>query len=134
MAIKPDYHEAWYNRGVALSHLGQKEEAIASYDQAIAFKPDLHQAWGNRGTALTALGRYEEAFVSYNRVLEIKPDDNYTIYKKAACYTLQGDIRKAIETLQHAITLNLECREWAKTDADFDRIRDDERFQAVVGE
>jgi tetratricopeptide (TPR) repeat protein len=38
--IKPDYHEAWFNRGVALAELGQFEEGIASYDQALHFKPD----------------------------------------------------------------------------------------------
>ncbi|MFO7033163.1 hypothetical protein B9T07_25825, partial [Limnospira fusiformis CCALA 023] len=38
--FKPDYHQAWYNRGVALSDLGEYEKAISSYDQAIKFKPD----------------------------------------------------------------------------------------------
>ena len=134
LTFKPDYHAAWNNRGNALSNLGRYEEAITSYDKALASKPYLHQAWGNRGTALTALGHYEEALVSYNRVLEIKPDGNYAIYKKAACYSLQGAIQKAIETLQHAIALNSRYRDMAKTDSDFDGIRDDERFQAMVGE
>jgi len=47
---------------------------------------------------------------------------------------LQGHIDLAIETLQHAISLDAENREWAKTDSDFDGIRDDERFRVVVGE
>ncbi|MEO1743178.1 MAG: tetratricopeptide repeat protein, partial [Cyanobacteria bacterium J06629_9] len=38
--FKPDYHQAWYNRGVALAALGRKEDAIDSYDKAIEFKPD----------------------------------------------------------------------------------------------
>ena len=33
-------HEAWYNRGIALSDLGRKVEAIASYDKALEIKPD----------------------------------------------------------------------------------------------
>ena len=57
-----------------------------------------------------------------------------TIYKKAAYYILQVNIQKAITTLQHAITMNFKYQDMAKTDADFDRIRDDERFQAMVGE
>jgi Flp pilus assembly protein TadD len=31
LEIKPDYHEAWNNRGIALDNLGRLEEAIASY-------------------------------------------------------------------------------------------------------
>jgi tetratricopeptide (TPR) repeat protein len=44
LEIKPDYHEAWNNRGVALGNLGRLEEAIASYDRALEIKPDYHQA------------------------------------------------------------------------------------------
>jgi tetratricopeptide (TPR) repeat protein len=34
LEIKPDYHQAWFNRGVALGNLGRYEEAIASYDSS----------------------------------------------------------------------------------------------------
>ncbi|WP_375452954.1 tetratricopeptide repeat protein, partial [uncultured Nostoc sp.] len=52
LKIKPDDHDAWYNRGNALFNLGRNEETIASYDQALKIKPDDHDAWYNRGTAL----------------------------------------------------------------------------------
>ncbi len=64
LEIKPNYHQAWYNRGIALVNLGRWEEAIASYDKALELKPDKHEAWNNRGIALRNLGRGEEA--SYN--------------------------------------------------------------------
>ena len=51
LAIKPDYQDAWYNRGVALGNLVRYEQAIASFDKAIEFKPDKHQAWIGRGIA-----------------------------------------------------------------------------------
>jgi Flp pilus assembly protein TadD len=57
LEIKPDDHEAWNNRGIALGNLGRFEDAIASYDQALEIKPDFHQAWYNRGVALGNLGR-----------------------------------------------------------------------------
>ncbi|MEH2159366.1 tetratricopeptide repeat protein, partial [Nostoc sp.] len=55
LKIKPDYHQAWYNRGYALGNLGRTEEAIASYDQALKIKPDYHQAWYNRRIAVIKL-------------------------------------------------------------------------------
>jgi len=119
---------------VALSALGRNEEAIASYEQAVAIKPDYHEAWYNRGNALSALGRKEEAIASYEKAIEFKPDYHKAWYNKAGCYGLQGKIDLAIETLQHAIVLDSKYRDMAKTDSDFDGIRDDERFQAVIGE
>ncbi|MEH2384731.1 MAG: tetratricopeptide repeat protein [Nostoc sp.] len=133
LKFKPDYHQAWNNRGYALDDLGRFEEAITSYDQALKFKPDFHQAWSNRGYALDELGRFEEAITSYDQALKFKPDFHQAWYNKACCYALQGNIEQALENLQKAINLSLdECREWAKTDSDFDSIREDKLFQALI--
>ncbi|MEH1788106.1 MAG: tetratricopeptide repeat protein [Nostoc sp.] len=133
LKFKPDYHEAWNNRGNALGNLERFEEAIASYDQALKFKPDYHEAWNNRGIALRKLGRFEEAIASYDQALEIKPDYPSAFYNKACYYALQGNIEKALENLQQAINLNLnKSREMAKTDLDFDGIRENKRFQALI--
>ncbi len=58
LKLKPDYHHAWNNRGIALGNLGRYEEAIAAYDQALKLKPDYHHAWNNRGIALRDLKSY----------------------------------------------------------------------------
>jgi superkiller protein 3 len=46
---------------------------------------------------------------------------------------LQGNVDIAIENLQQAINLNPDkYREMAKTESDFDSIREDGRFQALI--
>jgi tetratricopeptide (TPR) repeat protein len=133
LKFKPDLHKAWYNRGNALRNLGRLEEAIASYDQALKFKPDLHKAWYNRGNALSDLGRIEEAIASYDQALKFQPDDTSAFYNKACCYALQGHVEQAIENLQQAINLSPDkYREMAKTDSDFDSIREDKRFEELI--
>ena len=132
VAIKSDYHKAWNNRGNSLHNLGRYEEAITSYDRAVAIKSDYHEAWNNRGISLHNLGRYEEALASYNKSLEFSPNHANALYNKACCYGLQGRVDKAIEQLKQAINLNSECRGIAKTDSDFDSIRNDDRFQALI--
>ncbi|WP_339384187.1 tetratricopeptide repeat protein [Microcoleus sp. LEGE 07076] len=69
LEIKPDLHEAWHNRGVALVNLGRLSEALASYDKALEIKPDLHEAWHNRGYILNDLGWHEDAIASYDKAL-----------------------------------------------------------------
>ena len=135
LKIKPELHEAWKNRGYALVNLGRIEEAISSYDQALKIKPDKYEPWNNRGVALWDLGQIEEAISSYDQTLKIKPDGTRIFYNKACCYALQGNVEQAIENLQQAINLSPDkYREMAKTDSDFDSIRDDERFQALIQE
>jgi tetratricopeptide (TPR) repeat protein len=77
--IKPDYHDAWSNRGNALRKLERYEEAIASYDQAIKFKPDFYQAWCNRGFTLNELEKYEEAMKNLPK--QLKPNTKFRYNK-----------------------------------------------------
>jgi tetratricopeptide (TPR) repeat protein len=128
LKIKSDYHEAWNNRGNALGNLGRLEEEIASYDNALKFKPDKHEAWDNRGVALLKLGRYDEAILSCDKCLEIKSDHASAYYNKACVYALQENIDLVIANLQQAINLDFKFLEMAKTDTDFDKLRNDSRF------
>jgi len=40
LQLKPDYHEAWVDRGVVLGILLRHEEAFTSFDRAVQFQPD----------------------------------------------------------------------------------------------
>ena len=52
LQLKPDDHQAWYNRGIALGNLGRLDEAIASFDKALQLKPDEEIYINNRNEAL----------------------------------------------------------------------------------
>ncbi|MCA2619089.1 MAG: tetratricopeptide repeat protein, partial [Microcystis sp. M040S2] len=105
LEIKPDYHDAWTNRGFELHNLGRYEEAIASYDQALEFKPDDHYAWYGRGFALGNLGRYEEAIASYDQALEIKPDDHEAWYGRGFALGNLGRYEEAIASFDQALEI-----------------------------
>jgi protein O-GlcNAc transferase len=59
---------------VVQSRLGRLQEALASYDQALAINPRYAEALYNRGNALQELKRNDDALASYDRALAIKPD------------------------------------------------------------
>ena len=132
LALKPDDDAAWYNRGNAFVNLGRYEEAEASYDKALALEPDQDAAWYGRGVTLGNLGRHEEAVASYDKALALKPDHDSAWYNRACCLALQNQLDLAIDSLTKAISINQEYQTMAKTDADFDNIRDDQRFQSLV--
>lgn len=126
--LDPFYYQAWWNRGIALRQLGRLEEAITAFDNALKIKPDYPDAWDNRGYALFNLGRYEEAIASYDNALRFKRDDASAYFNKACAYALQENITLALENLKQAINLDSKYLEMAKTDTDFDKIRNDRRF------
>ena len=65
--------------------------------------------------------------------LVINSKDHEALYNKILCYALQGKIEPFLENLERVIQLNPEkYRKLAKTDKNFDSIRDDPRFQALI--
>ena len=72
--LKPDYAEAWSNRGNALQDLKRYEEALASHERALELKPDYAEGWSNKGAVLNELKRYDEAIAHYDKALSLKPD------------------------------------------------------------
>ena len=103
LQIRPDNHEAWNNRGIALGNLGRNEEAISSYNRALVFKPDYHEAWNNRGIALVDLGRNKEAIASYNRALKFKPDYHEVWYYRGIALGNLGRNEEAIASYDRAL-------------------------------
>jgi tetratricopeptide (TPR) repeat protein len=119
-------------RGRALANLGRYEDAIASFDQALKLKPDLHEAWYNRGLALRDLGRDEDVIASFQRALKYQPENDGAPGTPGTCPEILERHEDAIASLQTAINLSSEWRERAETDPDFDAIRQDDRFQALL--
>ncbi len=70
--------------GMALNALERREEALASFDSAIACAPALAEAHGNRGDVLLDLGRTAEAVQSYDLALAVAPDSVETWFNRGA--------------------------------------------------
>ncbi len=71
--IKPDYHEAWSNRGNSLDDLGRKEEAIVPYEKAIEIKPDYANAFYNRACCYSLMGNLELALEDLTIAFRLNP-------------------------------------------------------------
>ena len=69
------------------------EEALASYDRAIALRPDYAEALTNRGVTLHDLKRFDEALASYARAIACAPDYAEAHYHEAMCRLLIGDFQ-----------------------------------------
>ncbi len=85
----PDLSKAYYFKGIALYDLGKFEDAIDSYDHAVAIEPDDPNAWYNKAATLAQIGRNEESLQACDRLLSIKWDNAEAwILKGIALYEL----------------------------------------------
>lgn len=71
LRLKPDYAEAYYNRGTAKTLIAEHQVAIADFNEAIRLKPQFVEAYYNSGTAKLALNRREEARSDFQTALKL---------------------------------------------------------------
>lgn len=67
-AAQPMSHVAWFNLGVIRGELGQRESAVAAYQQAVAAQPSFLEARLNLGSQLEALGQSAAAIDAWTEV------------------------------------------------------------------
>ena len=93
----------WYNQGDALAKEGRYEEALASFDKALAIQPDYHAAWVFRAVVLTQLGRYSVALASCEKALAIQPNDKQAWIVRGAALSYLGYYKQAYASYDKAL-------------------------------
>ena len=95
---------AWYKRGNTLRELGRYDEAMASFDKAIALQPDYAEAHNNLGNILFNKQRYEEALVNFNTAIACSPDLAIAHYNRGKTLVQLKRYQEALDNCNRAIT------------------------------
>jgi tetratricopeptide (TPR) repeat protein len=103
--LKPDYVDAYNNRGNAKGRLGNYKEAILDFDQSIKLKPNA-SAYYNRGVAKRKLNNYKDCILDYDQAISLKPDYAMAYVSRGKSKFLLGNYKDAILDFDHAIKLN----------------------------
>ncbi len=61
---------AYVDRAQAIIELGQFQEAMADYEQAVSLQPESAHIYFNRSLAKAGLGQHSEALADLNAALE----------------------------------------------------------------
>jgi len=122
-------------KGLILSLIRDYPAAINSCDRAIELGGNQPILLVNKGIVLSRAGEYSQAMKLFDRLIRKHPEKEEGYYGKACCYARQGDTEQAIAALQKAIQIApRRCSREARSNPDFDSLRNDQQFISLVGE
>jgi tetratricopeptide (TPR) repeat protein len=104
--LKPDYADAFNNRGLARSDKGDQDGAIEDYNAAIRLKSDYALAFNNRGLARHRKSDFDGAIADYNEAIRLKPDYATAFFNRGLARGNNGNLEGAIEDASQAIQLD----------------------------
>jgi Flp pilus assembly protein TadD/ADP-heptose:LPS heptosyltransferase len=87
--------DEWHQTGLAQFRRGRLEEAVASFERAVALKPESADLYNSLGVAQARLKRFPEAVASFRRVLEAKPDAPAVLSNLGLAHLEQGQKAEA---------------------------------------
>ena len=100
--------EAYYKSATASHDLGEFEQAISEYRQAIALNPNSPIIYNRLGVAYSELKQYDAALDAYQKALALSPMTAEPHYNIGLVYLKQGDLPRAAEAFKRAIAINVE--------------------------
>jgi non-specific serine/threonine protein kinase len=142
---------AYMRLGNVLYRQGRYDEALAELEREIEFcrssthmlkERTLIQAWQKRAAAHLRKGDHEQALAAFDAMmqgfqarLQRGADDPFTRYYVACGCAMMGETEEALEHLRVAVDGRPEFNAArARLERDFDGLRDDPRFLALIGE
>jgi tetratricopeptide (TPR) repeat protein len=84
-----------FDRAVDLVAEEKLDDAVKTYEEAIALDPDFADAWQGLALALNDLGRHEQAIEAGKKLCELTPDDVLAHTTLSRLYQAAGKIAEA---------------------------------------
>lgn len=133
LKIEPKNPNALARKGAILLQKGQTVEGNELLDESLRVDPNNHLALLNKGIFYSNSGYPQKAIDEYyDKILKDDPKDANALYDKACAKSLLNEEQDAIVLLKQAIELEPKCKQSAKTDKDFENIKNNEEFKKLI--
>lgn len=133
MDIDPNYLLAHRVMGLTLVRSGRVDEGLAALRRARVLQPNSSRAAADLGYALGLAGRIDEARMILAELNALERQRPVSPYDFAVVHAGLGNTDAALESLQKAYTQRAMGLRWLKIEPIFDAVRDQARFQELLG-
>ena len=104
--LKPDFVEAYTNRGAAYAENKEHDRAIKDFNRVIELDHNDVDAYYNRGVIYQRKEKHDFAIADYTKAIKLKPDFVKAYNNRGAAYAGKGEHDRAIEDFNRVIELD----------------------------
>jgi len=104
--LVPEFYEAWFNLGVALTDAKKFEEALAAYREAARLRPKATEAYGNLGRLYLRLEDYPNAVDAFRHTVALQPQSASAHNDLGEALRRSKDFDAALPIFETAIKLD----------------------------
>ena len=137
--IRPEDYQSPILLAQSLAMVGRAEEAreanregIRRAERQLELNPTEVRALSLGATAFALDGQTERALQWSERALDLTPEDQSVLINGACLRARIGMKEQALDLLERCFARGWGKRDWIEQDPDYDSIRDDPRFQALL--
>lgn len=127
----PTFYKAYAVEGIALAYSGNFEKGMAQIDLSLKLNPSYGYARFNKALTYELYQYYDDAITWYNKALEVEKFE-WSYYGIASIYGRKGDTLNTIKYLKLAIEINPSVKNTAKTEEDFNNVRESPEFKKLL--
>lgn len=136
IAKYPESFKGYNIRGIAKAFAGSFENGMKDIDKSLEINPNFGYARYNKALNYELYGYYDESLKWYDKALEIE-DYMWSYYGIASIYGRRGDVANTVKYLKKAVEAEKAegksaIIEEAKTERDFDPVRNSQEFNNFI--
>jgi tetratricopeptide (TPR) repeat protein len=132
--LEPHNSAAYNALGQMCRAVGHLDEALVAFQRAIAIDPGYPAPRLSLAAVFRRLERQAEFHVLIELARPMFATENADIYSRSNFAAVWGDVDLSLELLQRALAQRDVTHLWARHDPDFEFVRDDPRFIALVNQ
>ncbi len=106
--LNPHQVSAYLKRGLERLYVGDYQNAISDYTEALKLDPENATAYNDLGVAYSSIGENIKAIENYNLSLKINPNQAATYFNRGVSRYQVGEIAGAIEDYTQGMNLSSE--------------------------
>jgi adenylate cyclase len=137
--VRPDDYQSFCLAATACKAMGDSlrlkplaQEAVRRAERHLMLNPEDTRALTLGGSCLSDIGEHERGVQWVERAIAIAPEDIGVLHNGGCFFAATGNVDRALDLFERRLELGDIYQEWIDNDSDFDSIRDNPRFLAML--